>query len=780
MKKKDKHPKTKKKQTSDRSVCADIPFIEWYDENGVFRTGEDTYTLVCTFANTGYLSKTDLEKERKYQSYTLLLRELPPFIHYQEIIYNMPVDSRKYETAIASKQPPYDNEYEEAFFNVQRSFAQNVSDDHSLQKYLLALSVKITANEKPFNKLSDAFTLTKTRFADMGAVLRTLSPEEVFSELHHVYNPFKGQMLPLPSDLYRRGFTVKDMICPDGIQYKSNHIELGTEYCRVLSISSYGSEISDTLIYTLLNNNMNVYLSKHIDHVEKTQAIRQINAQLDELVSRAETKKEKSTYLPGALKRSLQGCEELLRQLSDGEEFLRQTVYVAVFARSLEQLRSDTDRISATALSLGCELRCVTVQTDKALKSILPLGRDYLIRHQFMLSGEGAVATPFSYEGYFDKNGFFYGYNYYNSEPVIRNRKADKSSHGFVFGATGSGKGMWVKNEMTNILFQPYCQGDDIICIDASGEYIPLARAFNGKVIELKADGSTHLNPLHVSARQRKEGKTGALGRISAFIALLSELKGESLTALEKSLIDEICVKVLLSRSPSLNAFYAELEKKAQAIPEADTMCAWLKRYTSGSVTLFSGEDTEQDISSRLTVFSIKDLPDELRGAVMLACLDRIERQITENHEKGKWTHLYIEEMHRYFNAHNPFAAERFAQFYAESRKLGAVITGITQLPRTVTANKHGEEMLSNSRFVVMGELDEVNISTVSELYSLNSEQMQILRSPQIGQYILRTQNAPLAVKLLYPGARYEDKNAMYDLFNTSFADLTEVKHVGT
>ena len=767
-------PKTKEKTSIDRSASGDIPFIEWYDENGVFKTGDNTYTLVCRFANTGYLSKTDLEKERKYQSYRQLLREIPPFIHYQEIVYNMPVDSEKYALAIASKAPPYTTRYEEAFFSVQRSFAENVSDDHSIQKYLLCLSVTITDNEKPFNKLFDAFTLVKTRFADMGAVLTALSANEVFSELHHVYNPFKPSMMPIPSNLYRRGYTVKDMICADGIQYKANHIELGTEYCRVLSVSSYGSEISDTLIYTLLNNNMNVYLSKHIDHVEKTIAIKQINAQLDELVARAEMKKEKSTYIPGALKRSLQGCEELLKQLSDGEEFLRQTVYVAVFAKTLEQLKSDSDRVCATALSLGCELRCVTVQTDKALKSILPLGRDYLVRHQFMLSGEGAVATPFSYESYFDKNGFFYGYNYYNSEPVIRNRKADKSSHGFVFGATGSGKGMWVKNEMTNILFQPFCKNDDIICIDASGEYIPLARAFNGKVIELEADGTTHLNPLHVTKEQRKEGKTGALGRISAFIALMSELKGESLTALEKSLIDEICIKVLLDKKPSLNAFFAELKNKAQAIPEAELMCAWLKRYTEGSVTLFSGEDTEQDVSARLTVYSIRKLPDELRGAVMLACLDRIERQIMSNHKTGKWTHLYIEEMHRYFNSQNPFSAERFAQFYAESRKFGAVITGITQLPRTVTANKHGEEMLSNSRFVVMGELDEMNISTLSELYSLNSEQMQILRSPQIGQYVLRTENAPIAVKLLYPGARAEDKNDMYDLFNTSFEGLAD------
>ena len=767
-----KKKKTEEKKVRVKKTSQDtIPFEEWYDENNLFRLDDNRYSIVCAFSNTGYLSKTDVEKARKNQIYAKLLRELPTYIHYQEIIYNTPADNKKYKSAISSKQAPYDTEYEEAFYIVQDKFVYGIDSDRSVQRFLVALSAEVREDESPFAKLSEAVALLRSHFAQLGSDVRVLTAQEVFAELHHFYNPFKYSMPSLPSNLYTRGLTEKDVITSGDMIYNPRYVMTGLSYARVLVFSAYGAEISDSLLYSMVNNRLNMSLCKHIERINKTDAVKRLQKQYDELMARQEYRKEKGKPIPGALKRSIAGCEELEKRLEEGEEFILQTIYVTVFAKTLDELDSDCERAEAIISATGNTVKPITVDINKAFKSILPLGKDYLQRHRILLSSEAAYAVPFSYESCFEKNGFFYGYNFHNSEPVIINRKLDKSSHGFVFGTTGSGKGIWVKSEISNILFQPFCKNDDVICIDASGEYIPLANAFNGKVINLAANGESHLNPLHVSKEQRKRGKAAATARISPFIALLSELKNETLTAFEKSLTDEICLTVLLQDNPTLNTFYDALLQKAEVFPEASEMASWLKRYVQGSVTLFSGEDTDEDISSRITVYSIRELPSELRGAAMLACLDRIERQIMDNFEKGRWTWLYIEEMHRYFNESNPFAAERFSQFYAEARKYGAIITGITQLPKTVISNRHGEDMLSNSRFVVMAELDETNISAVKELYSLNDEQKHLLLSPQIGQYILRFRNSPISVKMLYPGAMPNDRNKMYELFSTSFSE---------
>ena len=746
-----------------------IPFLEWY-ENKLFRINENTYSLICSFDNAGYLSKPDNEKERKYNKYREILCDIPTNIHYEEIIYNCPVSAETYLNAVASKTN-YADKYEKAFFDVQRKFVGGVDKDHSIQKYLLVLSVEVDGEESPYSKLQEAYITVSEKFKSMDSNLTVLSAEEVFAELYRAYNPFGEQMPAIPSDIYRKGLTIRDFIVPDGIAYDNDCVILGEHYARILVISSYGAIATDKFIHTLSNNDLHVYLTKHIDHVGKNEAIEQIKKQLNELVGRKGMREEKKRYIPSELNRSIEGCNELLEELSGGEEFLRQTFYITVFAKTKEKLNSDVDRIKSTALSLGAMLRTVTILTEDAFKSILPLGKDYLVRHQFLLAGEAAIITPFAYESYFDNKGFYYGNNYYNSEPIIRNRKLDKACHGFVFGNTGSGKGMWVKNEISNIVWQPFCEKDDIIIVDPSTEYIPLAKATNGIIIELSADGKTHINPLFVGSKAKElEGEHSAkIAKISSLIAILSELKGAKLTASEISLIDEAAMTILEKPNVTLEDLYEQLSSLEN--DAAQNITVWLKRYVEGSVTLFAGADTtEQDRDSKITVFDVHKLPSDLRNAAMVAMIERIEERMMQNKSKGKWTWVYIDEMHRYFDAdRNPYAAERFARLYSEARKYGGIITGITQLPKAVLASRDGATMLSNSHFVVFSELDEGNIEAVADLYNLNEEQCRTLYSADVGQYVLRTHNAPIAVKLLYPGAKETERNEMFELFNTSF-----------
>ena len=770
---KKKNNKTVKRARSGKAIVKNaqdaVPFIEWY-ENKIFRITENTYSLICSFDNAGYLSKPDNEKERKYNKYREILCDIPTNIHYEEIVYNCPISADTYLSAVASKSE-YKDKYEKAFFDVQRKFVGDVDKDHSIQKYLLVISVEVEGEESPYSKLQEAYITISDKFKSMDSNVTVLSAEEVFAELYRVYNPFSIDMPPIPSDIYKKGLTIRDFIVPDGIAYNNDSIILGEHFARVLVVNSYGALATDNFIHTLSNNELHVYMSKHIDHVGKSAAIEQIKNQLNELVGRKGMREEKKRYIPSELIRSIEGCNELLEELSNGEEFLCQTFYITVFAKTKEKLDIDCERIKSTAISLGAMLRTVTIQTEDAFKSILPLGKDYLIRHQFLLAGEAAIMTPFSYESYFDSKGFFYGNNYYNGEPIIRNRKLDKACHGFVFGNTGSGKGMWTKNEISNIRYQPFCENDDIIIIDPSTEYIPLAKAMGGNVIELAANGNTHINLLFVSEKAKElDGEHSAkVAKISSLIAILSELKGSKLNEAEKGIIDDAALDILSKNNVTLKDLYNKLA--SMDIETAKNITVWLKRYVEGSVTLFAGEDnTNLDNNAKITVFDVHKLPSDLRNAAMVAMIERIEERMMQNKAKGKWTWIYIDEMHRYFDAdRNPYAAERFARLYSEARKYGGIITGITQLPKAVLASRDGATMLSNSHFVVFSELDESNIDAIADLYDLNEEHRRTLYSADVGQYVLRTHNAPIAVKLLYPGAKESERNEMFDLFNTSF-----------
>lgn len=772
------------------SVQASIPIKEWY-ENGIFRlndrsaNGSSTYAVICSCTNAGYLSKTESEKTRKYHAYQEALAALPVYLHYEEIVANRPVNRQTYLDAIASGAET-DDKYKNSFFDVQKMLVEKIDREISLKRHLLALSIEVKENESPYNKLFDAVTMLDGKFREMGSSLTVLSPDEVLAELYCWYHPFGGTIPKLPPDLYRRGLTVRDIIAPDGIEYKKSSLELGSAHCRIFTITDYGREISDNIIYTLLNNDLPISISKHIDHVGKEAALKTIKKQLDELESRRQSRLQRNhsngtNFVPMELERSIQGCNQILEGLAGNEEFLLQTVYVTVYAHSEEQLDEYCDRVCTTALSLHCTLKAARHLQEDAFKSVLPLGKHYLPIHQIMMSSEAAVMTPFSYESCFDPNGFWYGRNEHSGEPIIFNRKLDKSSNGFVLGISGSGKGVWVKNEITNILFQPSTANDEIIIVDASGEYIPLANAVNGKVIELTPSSKTHLNPLYISDTQmRLVGREKAVAsKIAHLIALLSQIKaGGGLTAVEKSLVDSVAGRCLKKpKGATLDRFYNELEKELDEQPVLrpviEEMRSWLKRYVEGSVKLFSGEDAEEKMGgNRLIVYSVRDLTGDLRDAGMLAMLERIESRVMENFAVGRWTWIYIEEAHRYFNAErNPYAAARFSRFYSELRKFGGILTAITQLPRPVKESLDGATMLSNSKFVVMAELDGDNIDAVAEQYSLNEDQQRTLASAEIGQYIVRMNNAPTSVRMVYPGRRPGEENLMYELFNTSFEE---------
>lgn len=766
-----------KRKGQRKSAQQSIPYDESY-ENGLFRIDENTWSFVCELTDTGYLSKTESEQARKYQTYLDMLNSLPSHIHYQEFIYNLPVDSEQYLNAIASKTENYSDGYEQTFFDLQRKFIAGVGRETSRKKYIISFSFRNTAWENPYNVLYDAMTMITDKFREIGSNVRLLTPGEVFAELFHVYHPFDGVMPPLPPDLYRKGLSVRDIVCPDAMEFKPKYIRLGDAYCRIFSITNYGSEITDSLIYTLLSQNSMLYVSKHLEHESKEEAIKAVKRQLDELEGRRQKRMENNAkrggdYISLELQQSVKGCNEVLEKLYGSEEFFRMTVYVLIAARSPEELEQLSAITQSRALSAHCTLKTVTLEQNKALDAVLPLGKDYLKRHQFMLSSEAAVATPFSFESYFDQGGFFYGVNDRSGVPAIINRKLDKSSNGFVFGVTGAGKGIFVKNEITNVRYQPFCKNDDVIIVDPTGEYLPIAEAFGGEIVSLTPASSTRINPLHISEEQmRLRGRDAAISaRMDFMVAFLSQIKEiEPLTAAEKSVADAACTEVFRKKKePSIEDFYEELGRSTR--PEAQDIRSWLERYVKGSITLFAGQSTVSDHSS-FTVYDLRELLGDLKNIGMLAMLTMIQDRVMANYAAGKWTWIYIDEFHRFFDeVRNPYSSEIFARMFSEMRKFGAIFTGITQLPLPVIKSGSGATMLANSSFVVSSELDARNIDALADLYNLNEDQKRVLTSPQLGQYILRTKGAPVQLKLLFPGKKAEDKNVLYDLYNTDFKD---------
>lgn len=135
----------KRKARVPKTAQDTIPFIEAY-ENGIFLTGENTYTMIFAYNNIDYFLFRDDEKDDIYEKYMRLLNALPSDIEYQEFTMNTEVDSDVlYKTLLPNqeaevKYPDIAKDYKK----VMGSYIENTSSAAAKKIMLIAMTYSIS------------------------------------------------------------------------------------------------------------------------------------------------------------------------------------------------------------------------------------------------------------------------------------------------------------------------------------------------------------------------------------------------------------------------------------------------------------------------------------------------------------------------------------------------------------------------------------------------------------------------------------------------------------
>ena len=145
----------------------------------------------------------------------------------------------------------------------------------------------------------------------------------------------------------------------------------------------------------------------------------------------------------------------------------------------------------------------------------------------------------------FEPHGLFYGSNARSGNPILADRRSHMNSNGFVLGTSGGGKSFTVKQEIAGMFLN---RDDEVIVIDPEREYLALAAAFGGQIIQISAGTGTRVNPMDIvleddSASDPVKDKTNNV--VSMIGALIGGIDG--LDPLQKGLVDQ-CVSNLYTR----------------------------------------------------------------------------------------------------------------------------------------------------------------------------------------------------------------------------------------
>lgn len=781
----------KKKAVVPKSAQDTIPFIEAY-ENGLFLTGENTYTLVFAYQNIDYFLFRDEEKQEIYDKYMRFLNSLPSDISYQEFTMNSEVDSNVlYKTMLANQRaaemyPDIAKDYNK----LVGGFIEDTASAASKKIMLIALTYTPKNSIDNANMLFKYYQNLQSLLAMLGSETHQLEPVEIYEVLYKFYHQFSEVPFMLPKNVYANGSRIKDYIAPSIFVFKPKYIQIGDQYTRILFVKNYDRSIDDEFIYDLHDNHEKITVSKHIRRIDKGEAAEMVRKEVNKLEGDKQRRMENNhkngtNFIPHSLLDKEKELMDLQERISGtGCELFEQSVFVAVTARTEKELDELTRYVQNRAKAHQVVLDTLVMQQDKGLDCVLPLALDRFASRRnnnistYNLSDAMSIMIPFSHVDYFVPNGVFYGVNQITKSVITLDRTQEMNANGFVCGNSGSGKSMWSKSELFDVMLK--FPNDEIIIIDPENEYKSLGKAFDGSILVLSPSSPTKLNVFDIDLTMSEEGMSATAMKSETIMTIAETAKGMELTSNERTIIDR-CVKQVYQQFvksggnkqylPTFTDFYNALN----AVPETEAhdLAVTLEIYIKGSFNIFAGK-TSIDTSKRFMVFDISQMGEQIRPVGLQVILEYAWQRVVENKKRGIRTWVWVDEFSIMFNdgagrtTHK--SGEFFAKVYKRIRKYGGVPTAITQNISEVLESPQARTMLANSEFVTLLQQKTEDLNALSKLFSLSPYQQTQLKSGKKGTGLIVCGKKIIPFEKIIPA-----DSLMYKICTTKFDDVRGV-----
>ncbi len=758
-----------------------IPFWEVYD-NGLFLVGKDRYTLIFAFENLDYALLREKEQKETYNSYQTLLNALPTDITYQEFIMNSSINSEKLRKAMIPDESQHGGELYDNYCNILEKSIKKSEQACADKTMLVALSYQPQTKIDNVNVLFKYYREMQSYFSRLKVDTRQLMPEEVFKVLYEYYHPFDNTEFLLPANYFSRGNRLKDYIAPSMFAFKGKEVEVGGSLTRVMYVHRYDRELDDGFISDLLDNNFKIAVSKHIIHTDKGEALEKVRQEIFDVQGQIQTRMEKNhqkggNFIPFRLKDKLKELEELQERLAGSNiELFEVAIFISLSAETKDELEELTKYIRTKANKHQVTINYLTRQQEKGMNSVLPFGVNHLGKavSTYLLSDAVGVLIPFSYRTYFNEKGIFYGINKVTNSAIVLDRTNEMNSNGFVLGPSGSGKSMFIKLELSDVIYK--YPNDEVIIIDPDTEYGALIKKenFDGETLEISPDSNTKYNIFDIDLTYTEEGKDAVAIKAEFILTVIETMKGSALTSEEKSILDR-CVHMAyydfkasggkdLSKIPTLVTLYELLLQQPES--EARQLALVMELYVKGSLKSFA-ERTNINVNKKILIVDTFNMGEQLQAVGLQIVLEFVWQRVIANKKRGVRTWLICDEFSTMFNDGSNGVSRSgkfFVKVFSRIRKHGGVATGITQNIIDVLNSPDARSMLANAEFKVLLQQKTDNLAEISKLFELSPSQEAFLKTGEVGTGLIICGR-----KVIPFDKRIDSKGRIYEMISTKF-----------
>ncbi len=553
-------------------------------------------------------------------------------------------------------------------------------------------------------------------------------------------NPPKGQTLSTsPSDLTLNitgEVNIQDILAPPSIEVDFSFLKIGNTYIRTLFVAGYPRYVSANWLSPLINFDHSIDISMFVYPVEVKGTLEQLRRRIAEMEAEIGADIERGRIPQAATQAQLEDAKVLQEQLVKGiERFFQFSLYITISADTTKELETITNQVQSLLASLIIVSKVASLSQEDAFKSTLPYCKDRLLIIRNMDTTALSTTFPFTSSELTDNQGILYGINEHNESLVIFDRFSLENANMLVLATSGSGKSYSVKLElMRSVMF-----GTEAIIIDPENEYEMMCRAVGGNYIAFSVTSEHKINPF-----QLPDPKTSTADEMSykyLFLQSLLKIMLGALSPNEDAILNRALVLTYqqkgITQDPSTHHLEPpRMEDLYKALigmeePEASGIAARLEKYVKGALKGIFDQQSNVEIDSAMTVFTLRELADEIRPIVMFLILDFIWTKIRKQLKKR----LLVVDEAWYLMRHED-SAKVLQGFVKRARKYYLGVTIISQNAEDFLNSQYGKAIVTNSALQFLMKQSPAGIDSVGETFYLSQGERHLLLAANVGEGI--------------------------------------------
>jgi len=522
---------------------------------------------------------------------------------------------------------------------------------------------------------------------------------------------------------------------PDSVEVGPRALRLGEGWCRSFAIVGYPREVRHGWLEPLTAHPSRLDIALHVEPVPAEIAANRLRRQLARLESGRRADAAKGRLADPEVEVAAADARQLAAGLARGEQNLfRVGLYLTVHARSLDALDAECAAVRAVCASMLLDAQPSTWRTLQGWTTTLPVGVDALGQRRSFDTDALAASFPFASAGLSAESGVLYGTATNGSGLVLWDRFAQDNHNSVILARSGAGKSYLAKLEALRSLYA----GIEIAVVDPEDEYRRLAETVGGAYVHLGAPG-VRINPFDLAP-----GPDPLIRRalfIHTLVAVLLREKPDpaSTAALDRGIVSAY-ESVGITADPRSHARPAPLlpdlagALEADGDPAARTLALRLAPFVTGTHRgLFDGPTTTHP-RGHLVVFSLRDLPSELKAAGTLLTLDSIWRRVSDPSNRKRRLVIVDE---AWLLMSEPSGADFLFRMAKSARKHWAGLTVVTQDAADLLGSPLGQAVVANAATQILLRQAPQTIDALAEAFALSAGERAYLLGAQRGQGLL-------------------------------------------